>query len=137
MLREISIQNFAIIDEITLSLGNGLNIITGETGAGKSIILDALSLVLGDRSSADLVRSSADEAHLEAVFELDPMPSAPAPEEELLQAFARRLRPRLRDLDAVARVGHRRFAVLNPHTDRSGGRVVLRARETLVEIAMA
>ena len=74
MLREISIKNFAIIDELTLSLGKGLNIITGETGAGKSIILDALSLVLGDRSSADLVRSSADEAHLEAIFELDPVP---------------------------------------------------------------
>jgi GAF domain-containing protein len=69
------------------------------------------------------------------VFELDPMPAAPNPDEELLQAFARKLRPRLRDLDAVARVGHRRFAVLNPHTDRSGGRVVLRARETLVQIA--
>ena len=74
MLKEISISNFAIIEELSLSLGAGLNIITGETGAGKSIILDALSIILGDRFSADLIRTSSDEAQLEALFEFDPLP---------------------------------------------------------------
>jgi len=71
MLRELSIRNFAIIDELSFSLGPGLNIITGETGAGKSIILDALSLILGDRSSPDLIRTEAPEARIEAVFEFN------------------------------------------------------------------
>ena len=56
MLRELRIKNFAIIDEVVLQLGHGLSIITGETGAGKSIILSALGLISGERGSSDIIR---------------------------------------------------------------------------------
>src|SRR5262245_63792411 len=69
MLREIRIKNFAVIDEVLLDLGAGLNIITGETGAGKSIILSALGLIAGERGSADIIRHQEEEATVEALFE--------------------------------------------------------------------
>jgi DNA repair protein RecN (Recombination protein N) len=68
MLNEIFIRNFAIIDEIRVSFGDGLNVISGETGTGKSIIIGAVSLLLGDRASADMIRSSEDAAVVEACF---------------------------------------------------------------------
>jgi len=68
MLTDISIKNFAIIDALHISFGSGLNILTGETGAGKSIIIDAVNLLLGGRASADLIRSGADEAAVESLF---------------------------------------------------------------------
>lgn len=70
MLHELSIRNFAIIDDLQLTFGPGLNILTGETGAGKSIIIDALSLLLGDRATAEWVRAGADVAEIEATFHL-------------------------------------------------------------------
>jgi DNA repair protein RecN (Recombination protein N) len=70
MLRALRIANFAIIDELALEFAPGLNVLTGETGAGKSIIMQALGLLCGSRGSADLIRTGADEAHIEAVFEL-------------------------------------------------------------------
>jgi DNA repair protein RecN (Recombination protein N) len=70
MLIELSIKDFAIIDSLNISFGPGLNIFTGETGAGKSIILDAISLVLGDRASNEIIRASAEEAHVEAMFDV-------------------------------------------------------------------
>jgi len=70
MLNELSIKNFAIIDELHLTLGEGLNVITGETGAGKSIIIGAVSLLLGDRAASDMIRSQADAATVEAVFDV-------------------------------------------------------------------
>ena len=75
MLQELSIHNFAIINDLHLAFGSGLNILTGETGAGKSIIIDALGLLLGDRASAEWIRSGADMAQIEAVFTL-PEPDA-------------------------------------------------------------
>jgi len=69
MLRELRIKNFAVIDEVTLDLGPGLNIITGETGAGKSIILNALGLISGERGSSDIIRHKEDEATVEALFD--------------------------------------------------------------------
>ncbi len=69
MLREIHIKHYAIIDEISLSLGEGFNVITGETGAGKSILVDALSLVLGERSSLEGIRKGSDQALIEASFD--------------------------------------------------------------------
>jgi len=72
MLRELRIKNFAVIDEIALELGRGLNILTGETGAGKSLILNALGLISGDRVTSDLIRHNQEEASVEALFEAVP-----------------------------------------------------------------
>jgi DNA repair protein RecN (Recombination protein N) len=71
MLKELSIKNFAIIDQLRVEFGPGLNVLTGETGAGKSIVVDALNLALGERASGDLIRTGQDEAVVEAVFELN------------------------------------------------------------------
>lgn len=70
MLKELSIRNFAIIDDLQISFSAGLTILSGETGAGKSIILSAVNLLLGSRASADLVRTGAENAELEALFEI-------------------------------------------------------------------
>lgn len=72
MLAELHIRNFAIIDELRVEFHKGLNVLTGETGAGKSIILDAMALVLGERADVTMVRSGCEEAHVEAVFQLGP-----------------------------------------------------------------
>lgn len=71
MLTELRIRNFAIIDSVTLPLERGLNVLSGETGAGKSIIVGALALLLGERASADLVRPGAERATVEGVFDLE------------------------------------------------------------------
>ena len=70
MLKELSIRNFAIIDDLKISFSEGLTILSGETGAGKSIILNAVNLLLGSRASADLVRTGAKAAELEALFQI-------------------------------------------------------------------
>lgn len=70
MLVELSIRNFAIIKSVTIPFQKGLNILTGETGAGKSIIIDALGLLLGGRASADFVRYGESRAEVEGLFEL-------------------------------------------------------------------
>ncbi len=82
MLRELIIRNVAVIDELTVSFVPGLNVLTGETGAGKSILIDALQLVLGARGSEELLRSGAGEAAVEAAFEVGPSSRAV----ELLEA---------------------------------------------------
>jgi DNA repair protein RecN (Recombination protein N) len=69
MLRELRIKNFAVIEEVALELGPGLNILTGETGAGKSIILNALELISGGRVTSDLIRHRQEEASVEALFD--------------------------------------------------------------------
>ena len=71
MLESLSIRNFAIIDEITVEFSDGLNVITGETGAGKSIVLDALELVLGARSSTEMIRAGAESLSVSGVFTVD------------------------------------------------------------------
>lgn len=76
MLTELYIRNFAIIDELRNQFDAGLNVLTGETGAGKSIILDAMALVLGDRADTSMVRSGSNTAFVEATFELDSRMSA-------------------------------------------------------------
>jgi DNA repair protein RecN (Recombination protein N) len=70
MLTELRIRNFAIIESVTLPLGQGFNVLSGETGAGKSIIVGALGLLLGERASADLIRSGAEKATVEGVFDV-------------------------------------------------------------------
>jgi DNA repair protein RecN (Recombination protein N) len=71
MLRELRIKNLAVIESVTVSFTAGLNVLTGETGAGKSIVIDALLLVGGARAAPDLIRADADAATVEAVFSLD------------------------------------------------------------------
>ena len=68
MLLEISIKNFAIIEEISLTFENGMTVLTGETGAGKSIIIDAMNLMLGARASLDVIRHGANKAEIEGLF---------------------------------------------------------------------
>lgn len=74
MLLEIVIEQFALIEKVRLQFAGGLNVLTGETGAGKSIILDAVQAVLGGRTSADVVRSGEEKALVEAVFDLSATP---------------------------------------------------------------
>lgn len=71
MLRALDIRDMLIIDQLTLELRPGLNVLTGETGAGKSILLDSLGFVLGWRGRAELVRQGADQGEVVAVFDLD------------------------------------------------------------------
>ena len=71
MLAELHIENFAIIEELHLRFGPGFNVLTGETGAGKSIIVDAVSTLLGGRAETGLIRSGADEARVEGIFLLN------------------------------------------------------------------
>ncbi len=68
MLREIHIQNYAVIDNLTVEFGPGLNLLSGETGSGKSILVDALGLALGGRTSADVIRTGEDRATVTAIF---------------------------------------------------------------------
>jgi len=70
MLRELSIRNLAVIEEVNVTFHHGFHVLTGETGAGKSILIDALSLVVGGRGSADMVRYGCDKAEMEAMFDL-------------------------------------------------------------------
>ncbi|HRP34866.1 MAG TPA: DNA repair protein RecN [Gammaproteobacteria bacterium] len=78
MLSTVSVRNFAIIDEVSLELGPGLTVLTGETGAGKSILVDALGLALGDRADASAVRHGAERAEITASFDLATLPEVAA-----------------------------------------------------------
>ncbi len=72
MLRFLSIRRLAVIDAVEVEFGPGLNVLTGETGAGKSILVGAVGLLLGGRASADLVRTGEEHAAIEAIFDVDP-----------------------------------------------------------------
>jgi DNA repair protein RecN (Recombination protein N) len=78
MLHELTITNVAVLEGVTVPFRSGLNVLTGETGAGKSILIDALQLVLGARSSEELLRAGADEAVVQAAFDLPEDPRAGA-----------------------------------------------------------
>jgi DNA repair protein RecN (Recombination protein N) len=71
MLSELYIRNFAIIEELRLRFNKGFNVLTGETGAGKSIILDAMMLLVGERADTSMIRAGCNEAYVEATFKLD------------------------------------------------------------------
>ncbi|MGE5528524.1 MAG: DNA repair protein RecN [Patescibacteria group bacterium] len=83
MLRELWVRNLALIEELRLEFAPGLNVLTGETGAGKSIIIDAVSLVLGGRAAAEMIRAGAETATAEGVFDCDGRPELRAALEEL------------------------------------------------------
>ena len=70
MLKTLFIKNYAVIDELSADFSSGLNILTGETGAGKSIIIDALGLIIGDRASTEVVRAGSEKAVIEGVFSI-------------------------------------------------------------------
>jgi DNA repair protein RecN (Recombination protein N) len=74
MLTELRIKNFAIIESLTLPLARGFNVLSGETGAGKSIIVGALGLLLGERANADVIRTGADKASVEGEFDVSDRP---------------------------------------------------------------
>jgi DNA repair protein RecN (Recombination protein N) len=71
VLAELRLENYAVVDNVVVEFAAGLNLLTGETGAGKSILIDALSLLLGEKASSDVIRTGADRAVVSAVFESD------------------------------------------------------------------
>ena len=71
MLTELRVRDFAIIDALSVEFAGGLNVLTGETGAGKSIIVDSIALLLGDRAEGNMVRSGAERAVIEGTFQYD------------------------------------------------------------------
>ena len=71
MLLELRLENYAVIDNLAVEFASGLNLLTGETGAGKSILIDALTLLLGDKASTDVIRAGAERAVISAVFEIE------------------------------------------------------------------
>jgi DNA repair protein RecN (Recombination protein N) len=71
VLSELRLENYAVIDNLAVEFASGLNLLTGETGAGKSILIDALALLLGDKASTDVIRAGADRAVIAAVFEVE------------------------------------------------------------------
>ena len=71
MLVELRLENYAVIDHVAVAFASGLNLLTGETGAGKSILIDALTLLLGDKASTDVIRAGAERAVISAVFEVE------------------------------------------------------------------
>lgn len=76
MLVHLAVNNYAIVDNLELDLGGGMSVITGETGAGKSIMLDALALTLGDRADSGAVRPGSDKADILATFDISDIPEA-------------------------------------------------------------
>lgn len=70
MLKQLTIKNFALIDHITIDFANSFNVLTGETGAGKSLIVEAIGLLIGHRASSDFIREGSDKAFIEGYFEL-------------------------------------------------------------------
>src|ERR1044071_893676 len=77
MLTTLRIKNLALVSNLTLELGPGYNAITGETGAGKSILIGALNLVLGERADRSLIRTGADSSSVEAVFDISGLAESP------------------------------------------------------------
>jgi DNA repair protein RecN (Recombination protein N) len=69
LLLELRVENYAVIDSVAVEFAPGLNLLTGETGAGKSILIDALALLLGDRSSSEMIRHGEEKAIVSGVFE--------------------------------------------------------------------
>ena len=71
MIKSLEIKDYAVIERISVEFGKGLNIITGETGTGKSILIDAMGLILGERASTEVIRKGAAKSVIEGIFEVD------------------------------------------------------------------
>jgi DNA repair protein RecN (Recombination protein N) len=113
MLRHLRVTNFAILSDVAIDFGEGFNVLTGETGAGKSLIVEAVNLLRGGRASADIPRAGADEAVVEAIFEV-PADLAPGVRQVLREAG---LPASLDDADADA------DAAAGPEADAGDGGV--------------
>ena len=74
MLKKLKVENLALMESVTLEFDKGLSVLTGETGAGKSVVVNALSLALGSRGERDHIRFKADSARIEATFDVSKMP---------------------------------------------------------------
>ena len=127
MLRALDIRDMLIIDRLELSFQPGLNVLTGETGAGKSILLDSLGFVLGWRGRAELVRSGADQGEVQAVFDLPPG----HPAHEVLQDAGLPDEDEL-ILRRINTADGRKTAWVNDR--RCSGEVLRRLSETLIEL---
>ncbi|MBY6004495.1 DNA repair protein RecN [Salipiger bermudensis] len=127
MLRALEIRDMLIIDRLDLAFQPGLNVLTGETGAGKSILLDSLGFVLGWRGRAELVRSGAAQGEVTAVFELSPSHAARAVLEEAGLPVSEEL-----ILRRVNTADGRKTGWVNDR--RASGEVLRRLSETLVEL---
>src|SRR5438132_8873657 len=75
MLLELVVENYAVVERLRVQFHAGLNLLTGETGSGKSIVVDALALLLGGRASADMVRAGAEKARISGIFEVAESPA--------------------------------------------------------------
>jgi DNA repair protein RecN (Recombination protein N) len=127
MLRSLDIRDVLIIDRLSLELGPGLNVLTGETGAGKSILLDALGFVLGWRGRAELVRAGAAQGEVTAVFDLPPAHAARTVLEEAgIEAEDELILRRVNAADG------RKTAFVNDR--RVSGEVLRDLSDTLVEL---
>src|SRR5688572_27875884 len=84
-LRELTVENLAVVESVRLSLSPGFTVLSGETGAGKSLVVDAVALALGARASSDQVRAGTDAARVEAVFDA-PAPAEDDPLAEVIEA---------------------------------------------------
>jgi DNA repair protein RecN (Recombination protein N) len=113
MLKELSIRQFAIVENIHLSFDQGFHVLTGETGAGKSILIDALGLIIGGRASNDFVRHGAQKAEIEAYFEF----SADHPAISLLQEWEI-------ETDEEKLIVRREIAATGKSTCRLNGRLI-------------
>ena len=127
MLTELRIRNFAVIEEAALTFGPGLNVLSGETGAGKTIIMTALGLLIGGRASPDLIRAGAKEAVVEGIFEFDGEAPLPAAAEWLNEDTPRELVVR-----RVIAEGGRARVTLNDNL--ATVQALARIGETLVQI---
>ncbi len=76
MINWLDVRNFVVVKQVQISFSAGLTVITGETGAGKSVMVDALAILLGNRASADLIRHGADQAEIQADFDIAKLPEA-------------------------------------------------------------
>src|SRR5437016_11557754 len=75
MLVELAVENYAVIERVRVRFHRGLNLLSGETGSGKSIVVDALALLLGGRASAEMVRAGAERARISGIFEIASTPA--------------------------------------------------------------